>query len=158
MIELLVSLAIMAALLAAIAAAMHAAIQSYESNDRVAAVTQTARGILGRMVDEIRTADAVSSTASQVTIVQPNSTVQVQYELASGTLYKRVIGTTTTSYVLLAGDSDVQLKAFTLSQTMGQDSKGVDCTKSITVKLDVSVGNTDMTVTASASPRRNQNF
>jgi len=165
--ELLLSLALLAILLAAIGAAVHASIHSYQENDKIATAAQTARSILYRLTKEVRTADAVDTTTSSVSIIPPDTTgVVIEYEFTGGTLYyRRIVNGSPSEHVLL-GPSDAAVPTgFVVSRvdgTVTRDVGGVPtvlvCTKQVTVTLSVDAGGEAYTVTASACPRRNQDL
>ena len=160
LVELLISVALLAILLAAVAAAMHASFQSYSENDKVAAATQTARFLLGRMANEIRTAEDVQTTATRLDILPADdgSGLQlVQYEYLDGKLYYRqTVNGTTEGYILLDSDEDVTLAAFAATAETGTDWQGLSCTKSVTLRITFAVGGRTFSLSASADPRRNQ--
>ena len=158
--ELLLTLALLGVLLAGLAVAIDASMLSYRENEKIATATQAARVILNRMTTEIRTAAAVDSTSTQITIVPPDDgsgLEQIQYDYAEGALYyRRTINGATASYVLLGAGDEVTVSSFAVLREVGLDWQGTPCTKSITVRLSLLVKNETFAVTASASPRRNQ--
>jgi len=162
LVEALISIALLALLLTAIATAMHASFQSYEENEKLAAVTQTARSVLDRMTREIRTANDIDPASTPTKVgIQPaaGGTIQrIEYEFANGNLYYRLTNTAgqTTSQVLLGSTEDVRVTSFQASYTTGQDWQGVACTKTVIVHMVLAVKNQTLTVTASGSPRKNQ--
>ena len=154
-------MALMAVLLAAVAAAMHASFTSYAENNDLAEVTQSARAVLTRLTGEVRTADSVTCTSTRVTAVYLNNpdVQQVEYELSDGTLwYRRTVGGNTTSYGLLGGQDRVQVSAFNVTAEAGLDSQQQACTKCVIVRLDLSVNNKPLPLTASADIRKNQTY
>lgn len=158
--ELLIALTLMAALLTSVGIAMKASFQSYSENEKIAAATQAGRSVLGRITNDIRTAEAVDSTSTQVSIIPPDNAegVQlIQYEFDGGTLYyRRTVNGTTTSYVLLGGNDDVTVSSFNVDREVGVDWQGNNCTKSITLQVTFVVDDRTLSLTASADPRRNQ--
>ncbi len=158
--ELLISVALTAALLASVAVALNASFESFSENEDAAAITQTARSILNRMMREVRTADAIDTTNTQLTIIpsdQSGGLQQIQYEFANNEFYyRRTVNSNVTTSTLLASDEDVTINNFSILQEMGQDWEGTTCTRSITAKLVLTVDNKTFPVTASTSPRRNQ--
>jgi prepilin-type N-terminal cleavage/methylation domain-containing protein len=166
LVEMLISLALLAVLLASLAVAIHAATNSYSENNRLSALTETARGVLNRIAQDIRTSDAVTVTSTQITITPPDDgsgLQQLRYEVAGNCLnYYRKVNGATTSYVLIgpiAGATDeVSLAGATISSTAGVDWEGTACTKSVTITIVLENGDNDLTITSSASPRRNQLF
>jgi hypothetical protein len=82
---------------------------------------------------------------------------RIEYEFAAKTLYyRRTSGGQTTTEVLLGGSDEVKVQAFAASYVTGQDWQGYTCTKTVKVRLELTVDNRTFTMTASASPRRNQ--
>ena len=160
--ELLLALALSAMLLAAVSVAMDASFTSYDQNDRIADSTQTARAILGRMANDIRTAAAVTTGAGTISIIPPANAqglTLIVYVFANGALtMNRTVNGVVTACPLLDKTGDVQLSGFTVISTQGLDSDSVPCTRSVTAHLIMTDGNQQFAVTASASPRRNQTF
>ena len=149
-------------MLAAVAVAVHASIHSHGENQSLASVTQTARWILNRMTHEIRTAAAVDSTETQISIIPPDDgsdVQQIQYEFSDSTLYYRqTINGSVEESILLGSADDVTVSTFHVIREVGLDWQGLPCTKSITVRLGLVIDNQTFWVTASASPRRNQEY
>ena len=162
LVEVLLALALSAMLMTAVAAAMDASFWSYDQNDRIADTTQTARAVLGRMANEIRTADAVTTTAGKISIIPPANGLGltlIEYVYANGALtMNRTVNGVVAVCPLLDNTGDVQVSGFTITATQGLDSQGVTCTRGVTVHLTMTDGNQQFAVTASASPRRNQSF
>ena len=161
LVETILSVTITAMLLTAIAVAVKTSLSSYKDNEKIAAVTQGARSALSQMMGDVRAADAVEALSTRLTIVPPadgSGLQQVQYEfLGDGKLYyRRTVGGATTSYVLL-GD-DMTVSSFSVTSEMAEDGEGMLYTKSVTAHLELAVDNETMVVTASASPRRNQEY
>ena len=157
-VEILISVALLAALLAAVAAAMQASFQNYSENQKTTVLTQTARVVLGRMMREVRTAEAIDSTDTSLTITPPASgsgLEEIQYELSGETLYYRqTINSMTNTYVLLGGSSDVQVTSFSILREIDEDEH----TLSVTVRLAFSVDGEELAVTATSAVRRNQTY
>ena len=162
MVEALIALMILAVLLAAIALAVHASIASYQENDKIASVTQSARFVLNRIVNDIRTAAAVDSTSTKLTIIPPDDgsgLQQIQYEYDSSShalVYRRTVNGQTTSHTLIGGGDEARLTVFYVLRETGTDWQGLPCTKSIKLRMGFTVDDNDFAVTASADPRRNQ--
>jgi len=161
LVETVLTVTLTAMLLAAIAVAVKTSLSSYQNNEKVAAVTQGARSALNQMMRDIRAAEAVEALPARLTIVPPadvSGLQQIQYEfLGDGKLYyRRTVSGVTTSYVLL-GD-DVSVSTFYVTSKMAEDGEGILYTKGVTVRLELVVDNQTMVVTASASPRRNQEY
>jgi prepilin-type N-terminal cleavage/methylation domain-containing protein len=159
-VELLLALVILAILLTSAALAIHASMQSYTENDKIAAATQTGRSVLERITREVRTAAAVNSEtpASELQLIPPadgSGLQEIRYEHAGDTLYyHRTVNGTTTTYVLIGGqDDDVKVHSFSVTV---DEWEGRDCTKNVTVWLEVEVDDHRLALRASASPRRNQ--
>jgi prepilin-type N-terminal cleavage/methylation domain-containing protein len=155
--ELLIALVITAVLLAAVAAAMHASLFSYKENEEIAAATQTARSILGRMSRDIRTAQAIDFDAGVLTIIPPSGDVsEVQYELVDSSLVYRITRSgAQTSHDLVGEGDDVHIHSFSISDETGQDWQGLDCVKSVEISVVFDIGGKQYPFSASARPRRN---
>lgn len=165
LVEVLLSLTLTAMLMASIAVAMDASFNSYDQNGRMADCTQTARAILGRMSNDIRTAEAVTTGAGTISIIPPQPNAQgltlIQYVYANNALtMNRTVNGVVTVCPLLDQTGDVQITGFTITSTQGLDSEvpPETCTRSVTAHLTMTDGNQQFAVTASASPRRNQSF
>jgi hypothetical protein len=156
------ALAMTALLLTAVGAAMDASFASYDQNDRISDTTQTTRAILGRLSNEIRTADAVTTTATSVSIIPPANAqglTLIVYAYANGALtMSRTVSGATTVATLLDHTGEVRISGFAVTATHGHDSHGVDCTRGVSVRLGIYEGNVPLSLTASAAPRRNQGF
>ena len=162
-VELLMSLTITAMLLSAVGVAMQASLGSYQANEKIAAVTQTGRFAIDKMMADVRRADAVSTTSSRLTIIPPDDgsgLQQVQYEyVTGGTLYyRRTVTGSTSSYVLIGGDGEVAVSSLVFTSLMAQDDHGVWYTKNVTACMTLSLGGQPMVLSASASPRRSQTY
>jgi prepilin-type N-terminal cleavage/methylation domain-containing protein len=160
-VEVLIAVVLMAMLMTSVAAAVHAALQSYRENELITSMTQSARSILTRMMRDVRTADEVDSTSTSLSILPPDDgsgVTLIQYELAGGTFYyRRTVGSTTTSEVLLAPGDQVSVDSFTVTRQTGiRDS--LVYTESVTATITFTAGGRTFTVTASADPRRNQEY
>ena len=155
--ELLLAMALMAILMASVAAASQAAMTCYDQDMKIAEVTPSARWALQRMMGDVRQAEALNVTTTQLTIVPPAGTGvdEVQYFYNGGVLYyRRTIGGNTTTQALV-GDGDVTLNVFSLQKQTGLDWEGVSCVKSVTVRIELRADGRPFTMTASAAPRRN---
>ena len=159
MVEMLISLAIIGMLLAAVAMAMHGVLLSYRENAKIAEVVQAARVVLHRMMSEVRTADAIDTDSSRLSIIPPvnaEGITQIQYQLADGVLtYQRTISGQESSQPLIATNEDVQLLNFSVSRQTAVDGEGQTYTRSVTAQLTLKSGENVFPVTASACPRRN---
>ena len=161
--EILIALAIMAGLLTSVAAVVHASMLSYKENDTLTAITQNARSILHRMMREIRTAEAVTTGFSKVTIIPPHDgsgIQQIEYEFDEDLVfsYRQTIGGHTTSHVLLDKHTDEVSLTYLVIQSETETVDGITYTKTVTVTMKLRSGNQDITIRASASPRRNQSY
>jgi len=162
LVELLLATALLAALLAAVAAAVHAFLHSYDQNEKMAELNHTVTAVLNRIVRDVRTAAAVDATSSSITIIPPDNDEQlteIEYQFDGDTLwYRRTAAGSTQSYELLGANDDVKVAAFAVLREIGQDWQGLPCTKSLSIRLELAEGNLSKAVTASVSPRRNQEF
>jgi prepilin-type N-terminal cleavage/methylation domain-containing protein len=161
-VEVLIAVALMAVLITSVAAAVHAALQSYRENELITSMTQSARSILTRMMRDVRTADEVDSTSASLSILPPDDgsgVTLIRYELAGGTLfYRRTVGSTTTSEVLLAPEDQVSVDSFIVTRQTGLRDTLI-YTQSVTAQITFTAGaGRTFTVTASADPRRNQEY
>jgi prepilin-type N-terminal cleavage/methylation domain-containing protein len=162
LVEGLMSLAILAVLLAALGTAVYASMESFRENERVATSSQTVRGVLQRMMREVRTAAALDANSGSITIIPPDDgsglqRIQYQYDPAAKVLnYRKTIGGQTYSYVA-CGEGGT-LTQFSVSTQTGMDWQGLTCIKGVRVTLGLKLGPETFTVTSSASPRRNQTF
>ncbi len=162
LVEALISMAILAMLMTAIAAAIQASFDSYTENEKIATVTQTGRAVLDRMTREIRTAQAVSYDYTTLTIIPPAdgsgvTQIDYQHDYEQGLLYTVTKNGTPTTYVLIGvGNDDVQIINFYIQQEMGKDWQDLDCTKSITISMELLIGDRSYQLTSTAAPRRNQ--
>ncbi len=161
--ELLLASALTAALMLSLGSAINAAFGSYRENERLAGVSQAARSVLYRITRDIRTAEAVSVQSTYVEIVPPpdgSGLTRIRYEFdgAARTLrYSRTVNGSTTTQTLL-GDGEYQVVLFYPAALMGRDADGVWCTKNVTIRLELDSDRQRYPYTASAAPRRNQEF
>jgi prepilin-type N-terminal cleavage/methylation domain-containing protein len=167
LVELLLALTILALLISSIAVAFQASLRSCEENDRMASTTQTVRSILSRVTSQIRSAEAIDLDAgySELVIVTPEGGAgqhEIRYALNpdAGTLVyqQRTGGIVTEDQVLLGDGQDCQVVGFSASIQVGKDWQGYTCAKSVTVRLNFNQAGRPVSVTASASPRRNQTY
>lgn len=160
--EMMIALALIGMLLAAVAVAMQAVSLGYAENRKIAEVTQTARVVLHRMMKEVRTAEAVASSAASVSIIPPDNAEGIEmleYELLDGTLYyHRSVNGVESSVALIAADGDVQVTRFEISRQTAVDDDQVEYTQTLTVRLGLKVGANAFEVTSSVCPRRNISF
>jgi len=162
LVEALLGLAILAILLTALGTAVYSAMESFRENERVATASQVTRAVLNRMMREVRTAAAVDANSTSITIIPPpdaNGFTQIQYcydATAKVLRYTKTISGTPYSYVA-CGEGGT-LTAFAVTTATGQDWQGLTCIKNVRVTMALKLGPETFTVTASASPRRNQVF
>jgi len=160
LVEVLLSLAILAMLLAAVAVAVEASLTSFRENEDLADVTQTIRTVLNRISRDIRTAQAVDWDYTTLSIIPADNgsgITNIEYENDAGQLvYRITIDGVQTSHVFIPRSGKVQVSSFDVVQELGQDYQGVDCTKSITIRLVLDIDGKSFPATATASPRRNQ--
>ncbi|MDY6914170.1 MAG: prepilin-type N-terminal cleavage/methylation domain-containing protein [Planctomycetota bacterium] len=158
--ELIIAMSILAMLLAAVAGAVHSSFHGYDENTKIADASQTVRAAVERIARDVRTATAVNTTSSTITIIPPDDgsgLEQIQYDYTGSTLvYRRTVSGQTTSSDLLGTGDNITIIAFTVTREMGQDWQGLDCTKSITAYLSFTIDNQTTETTFSAAPRRNQ--
>ena len=161
-IEMLVAVAILALLLTSVAIAFHGSLLSYSENEKIAETMQVARVVLNRLVSEVRTADAVDSDSQRVTIIPPVNSehiTEIECELSEGVLYyRRVVMGTQESQVFIASDENVQVESFSVTRETDVDGEGVTYTTALTVQLVLRSGANRFPLTASACPRRNQEY
>ncbi len=161
-IEMLVAVAIVAMLLATVAVALHGSLVSYRENEKIAETVQVARVVLNRLVSEVRTADAVEYGPQRVTIIPPVNSehvTEIEYELNGGVLYyRRVVMGTEESQAFISSDENVQVESFNVTRETDVDGEGVTYTTSLTVQLILRSGANIFPLTASACPRRNQEY
>ncbi len=169
LIEVMLAVTITALLLAAIATAMHASLMSYTVNEKAAAVTQTSRSVINRLVRDVRTAQAVDSTTNSLTIIPPvdgSGITEIQYDFSGGELLYRVTKSGTQStYVLIEAPDQGHgpgVGSFDILREVGErlDSEGnpQEYTKSVTVRLVLQMDGQPFGVTATSAPRRNQTY
>ena len=160
--EMLISLIILAVLMVAIGTAAQGVLHSHAENHRISRLSQTARVVLGRILDDVRTADGVDADSQRITIVPPDNyehVEEIEYEFDDGVLYyRRTIGGEQSSQALLPADGEVHVQTFVVTRQMAQDDLGVWYTKSLTVRLTLRSGNDSLSVTGSVCPRRNMDY
>jgi len=156
LVELLLGLALTAMLLAAVAVALHASLESYGENEKSAALTQTARSILARMMGEVRTAADIDSTENTLTIHQDETGLnRVEYRLNTGTLqYGQTIDGVTDWYPLLAYDDDVSVTDFAVLREETPEGDPV----SVTIRLVLAMKDRTFGMTTTAAVRRFQSY
>lgn len=154
--EMLIALAITAMLMAAMAAAIHSSLTSYRENEKSAALVQAARSILSRMMDQVRTAADIDSTASRLRIDQDETGLNwVEYQFYAGTLfYTQTVSGSTEWHELLAYDDDVSVTEFNVLRE--ETPEGVPL--SVTTRLVLVVKDRTFAMTATSAVRRFQSF
>lgn len=162
LVEALLTLAILAILMTALGTAVHSTMESYRENERLATFSQVARAVLNRMTRDIRSAAAVDANSTSITIIPPadaNGLQQIRYDYdraAKVLRYQKTIYGTSYSYVA-CGEGGT-LTSFSVATQSGPDWQGLTCIKNVRVTMALKLGPETFTVSASASPRRNQAF
>jgi prepilin-type N-terminal cleavage/methylation domain-containing protein len=153
-VELIVSMTLMAIILAALSVAMQAAFYSYEENQQIADLNQSARGIMDQIAGEIRVADNVDCQTNMLKIY-PNEAGgpdEIRYVLEGGVFYLRTItGSVMDSHVLLGSEDNVTVKGFAIDLEQTGDT-----TTLVKFQLDLACGDETFTVISTAAPRKNQ--
>ncbi len=163
LVEMMIAIALMAALLVSLGSAMKAALDSSTENAKLSEASQTGRSILNRICQDIRTATAVTTTSTSITLLPPTNAsglTQIQYDLTDSKLYlRRTVSGTQTSYVLLGDTTDnVSVETFGITSQTGTDYKDVSCIATVNIQLKLDYDGNEFSLTASASPRQNQQF
>ena len=161
-VEMLLAVCILAVLMASVAVAFHGSLVNYRENEKIARTIHIARVVLDRLMAEVRTADGIDSDSQRVTIVppvNPEQITQIEYELSGAVLYyRRIIMGSEESQPFISSDDDVQVESFTVSRQTAVDGEGATYTTSLTVQLVLRSGANRFPLTASACPRRNQQY
>jgi len=168
LVEVLMALTILALLLTSLATAFHASITNYEDNREISSATQASRAVLNRITDAVRRASAVDLYAGsdRVHIVCPDDSLgrTPQYRFIHEPSQNRLRfqyyldGTLTEDQILLGENDNIKVTSFLVTLEQGKDWQGYDCAKSVIVKLGFKAGDKPFTMSASASPRRNQEY
>lgn len=157
LVEMLLALAIVAMLLAAVAVAVNGSMTSMRENDRNLALAQMVRWTLNQITTDIRTASSVSTTTNSLTVVSPANTqgiTQVRYMVSDGEFCRlRTIAGVEQTQVLLEADGPVTVSSMAVA-TRVEDGT----IRSVSVTLNLNQAGRDYSFTASASPRRNQDY
>jgi Tfp pilus assembly protein PilW len=155
MVEVLISLAILGILLTAIATAFNASAMNYRENSSIAEAIGSGRAALDKMTSLIRTSGNISTAsegASACSLVTADShDITFSYNSTQKKLYYVTNYSTTDVDPVLCDN----VTAMTFTKTLGKDSKGVDCVKSVVMTITVTVGKTSETLTAAAVVRPN---
>lgn len=163
-VEMLLAVCILAVLMASVAVAFHGSLVNYRENEKIARTIHVARVVLDRLMADIRTADGVEADLQRVTIVppvNPEQITQIEYELSGGVLYyRRVVAGVEEEEPFISSDDDVQVVSFgpILPPQTDEDDEGTTYITSLTVKLVLQAGANRFSLTASACPRRNQEY
>ena len=167
-IELLISVLLVSMLLTTIAFAMRASMDSYQTNEKIAAVNQASRALAMRMQREIRQAEAVDYTAgaSKVVITPPTNAaglLEITYLYNEGTktlTYSQRYSDTgkNTTETLFDASSEVQLSSFVASYTTVQNTEGLWCTRRVVMTTYFTIDGQDSPLVFTASPRRNLSY
>jgi len=167
LIELLIALALVTVLLASLGFGMKAGMQTYNENDKLAQVTQTARVVLNRMTSEIRTARFVQTTDTSITIY-PATTVEdvakIVYSYEDGALFYNQYSTEDSiTYLLLNNvvvltedDELVCIKNFGVKSESDFDYNGRYVVSNVMVTILIRCGDREFPYTISVAPRRAQ--
>ena len=155
LIEVMLSVTILAMLLASVAVAFQASFDGYETSQSQSLVTQTLRVMANRLASEIRTAEDVDSTATQLTITPPDATGidLIRYDYSNGQLtYRHTVGCVNNNYTL-TGDG-ITVTAFNVVR---EDSlEGVPL--SVKVRVTMTHGGHTMSSTVSSVIRKNRQY
>ena len=155
--EVMISLTIVALLLTAAASAFDTSADAIEANDRFFRATQSARVALNRVLTDARTGavDEVWTETSLKVITAETfgSPRDVTYLYRPDTRQLVMVTNddlTDRDYVLA---SNVQAMRFQVE--LGNDYTGVPCVARVAVDITVRVGNNEVRLSGSASPRAN---
>ena len=187
MIELLIAMSLVTVLLVSLGFGMRATMQTYDENDRLAQVTQSARVVLTRMATEIRTAQSVETDIvktppvggeegeiirASIIIVPPETSgpagtpkvTQIEYIFEDGTLtYKQTTQApaadpATTESVLIGADEDVHITCFRMAEDTDLDADGNEAVVNVVVSMQITCGNVVNNHTITVAPRRAQRY
>lgn len=153
LVECMISLAIAVALLAAVAAAFVASSDAINENDEFFRATQCGRVALNRILTQARRGVvSTSSTSSSLRLItDTGSDVTYVYSSGAGTITLVTNSVTTDSdYVLARNLSSAQFDI-----TTGANYAGTTAVTRVSVSLTVVVGNNQVLLSGSATPRRN---
>jgi type II secretory pathway pseudopilin PulG len=154
MVEVLISLVILGILLTALATAFNASAINYRENHNMSTVMNSARQALDRMTMLIRTGqpDPADTSLTTCTLMTADSK-DVTFNFNSGEkkLYYITNDNTTDTDPLLCEN----VTALKFTKTLGKDSKGIDCVKSVVISMTVRIGDVSETLSAAAVVRPN---
>ncbi len=151
--ELLIALAISAMLLVAVAFAFNASAVNYQENEDIFRTINNVRQALFRMTSQLRTANAVDSTAPNNEcsfITAANEDITYQFRIAENKLYL-ITNVDSNEYVLC---DNVTAMTFTKTSVIEDTLIKV---KSVQISMTVVSGNVQKTISAAAAIRRNLN-
>ena len=155
LIEVLLSMTILAMLLASVAVAFQASFDGYDTSQSQSLVTQTLRVMANRLASEIRTAEDVDSTSTQLTIT-PTATSginSIRYDYSNGQLtYRRTVSGVNNNYTLI-GDG-ITVTAFNVVR---EDSL-TGTPLSVKVRVTLSHGGHSDSASVSAVIRKNRQY
>ena len=156
LVEVLLAVTILAIVLASIGTAIDASISSYRANDDIASVTQITRMVMSRMMREVRTAVDIDSTATYLVITPPDNAqgiTQIRYDYIDSVLYRsQIVGGQTLTQVLIGNEDDVAIGLFSIVREDDLEGNPI----SVTVRMGMSVGKQEMSMTSSACIRKRQ--
>jgi prepilin-type N-terminal cleavage/methylation domain-containing protein len=163
LVEMLISMVLLSIILAAIAAAIRGALTSYATNGHIADVNQMARVVLTRIRREVRRAESVdhSAPANKLVFFLPGDANEYVYEYGDedkALVYRRKLGSVTTSYTLFDAGSPVRLESFNVSCTVATDPNKVAYTRRVRIQMGFACGQESLSAACSAAPRRNQDY
>ena len=151
LIELIIAVLLSTILLAGMGALLHAAFSSYEFNTDLTDKTQTIRAAINRITREIRNADNVSwVNGNQLVITTGTSSTTYTYSSSAKTLTYSDGSTTST---VLSPDYGTSVEDITVSFITPAEQ--TDSTLLVQLIFTLNLGDGDITITGSASPRRN---
>jgi len=154
--EVLISMVVLAMLMTALGAAMHSSIQGYSENGKSLALTQAARGVLDRMMREVRTAADVDSTTNSLTIDADGTGMNMAaYQFSSGAFYYiQTVNGHPTYYPLLSYSDDVNVQDFSVVREDSAEGNPL----SVTVRLTLVTRDRTFAMTATSAVRRYQTY
>jgi hypothetical protein len=159
--EVMISLAITAMLLVGVSSAFVASSAAINHNDEFFRATQAARISLNQITSEIRRADVVQVTTTQIDVQRPDEDLSAANEIYRRFSYdsvgKRLTlqifysgGTTSPLYTLAR---NVASASFGPAET-GTDAAGLTVVARTPISLRVTVGKNSVSLAGAAGPRR----
>jgi len=169
LVEVLIALTLLAIIMLSIGAAVNAAVDSYQSNDALAAATNSARAVLQRVLTDVRQAAAIDqhlTDSTGVGIYLPRASasddqIELYYHLDDAGVFRMdryVNGTLQASYPLLGDGDGLSVSTLSVTTSTGTDWKGLNCVKCVDMRLGVDCSGHETFVSGSAYPRRNLIF